>query len=52
MEPVRKEITCPSCGQAVLVRVMPGSDAHSWHCPHCKKLQTSDKAAVDAAPER
>ncbi len=51
MEPVTKELKCPSCGQAAAVRLMPGSDSHNWHCPHCKKLQTTDKAAADSAPE-
>jgi rubredoxin len=50
MEPVRKELTCPKCGGKAEVRVMPGGAEHRWHCPHCKTMQTSDKAAVDAAP--
>ena len=52
MEPIRKELTCPACSQTALVRVIPGSESHKWHCPHCKKLQLSDKAAVETAPER
>jgi transposase-like protein len=51
-EPARKELTCPSCGQTAEVRVIPGADSHRWHCPHCHKLQTSDKPTVDAAPDR
>jgi predicted RNA-binding Zn-ribbon protein involved in translation (DUF1610 family) len=51
MEPVRKELTCPSCGQKAMVRVATDAiEPHRWHCPNCHKLQTSEKAAVDAAP--
>ncbi len=50
--PVTKDLKCPGCGQSAVVRVIPGSENHRWWCPNCKKLQTSDKAAVDAAPER
>jgi len=50
--PVVKELSCPSCGATALVRVVPGSDGHRWHCPHCHKLQTSDKVTVEAAPEK
>jgi transposase-like protein len=50
-EPVRKELTCPSCGKNAEVRVMPqASQPHRWHCPHCHKLQTSEQGVVDAAP--
>jgi ribosomal protein L37AE/L43A len=52
MEPVRKELTCPSCGKTAEVRVIPGGIEHRWQCPHCKKLQTSEPAAVDGAPAR
>lgn len=48
--PVRKELPCPSCGKPTVVRVIPGSTTHRWHCPHCHKLQSSDPAAVAAAP--
>ena len=52
MEAVLKQLTCPGCGQAATVRVMVGStDTQRWQCPHCKKLQASDKAAVDSAPQ-
>ena len=51
-EPVLKELTCPACGEKAAVRVIPGAESHRWHCPHCHKLQTSDKAAVEAAPAR
>lgn len=50
MEPVRKQLTCPSCGATAVVRVMPGSDGQRWQCPACKKMQTSDKASIEAAP--
>ena len=49
-DPVKKQIACPSCGQTAEVRVIPGGQAHTWHCPHCKKFQTSPATAVDAAP--
>jgi transposase-like protein len=52
MEPVKKELTCPSCGKPAEVRVMPGGAEHRWHCPNCKKLQKSEVAAVEAAPAR
>jgi transposase-like protein len=52
MEPVRKELTCPSCGKTAEVRVIPGGAEHRWWCPNCKKLQKSDQAAVDGAPAR
>ncbi len=48
-DPVKKQISCPSCGQVAEVRLIPGGEAHTWHCPHCKKFQTSDAAAVAAA---
>jgi transposase-like protein len=50
MEPTTKELTCPACGQKAVVRLIPGADSHRWHCPHCHKLQTTDKAAAEAAP--
>jgi ribosomal protein L37AE/L43A len=49
-EAVRKELTCPGCGEKALVRVAPGQPEHRWHCPSCHKLQTSDAASVEAAP--
>jgi hypothetical protein len=52
MEPLLKELTCGSCGQAAVVRLIPGADTHRWHCPHCHKLQTTDKPTADAAPAR
>ena len=48
--PVQKELACPSCGKTAVVRLIPGSQSHRWHCPHCHKLQTSDAVTVDAAP--
>jgi transposase-like protein len=52
MEPVSKQLTCPGCGQTATVRVMEGAaDTQRWQCPHCKKIQTSDKTAVDSAPQ-
>jgi transposase-like protein len=52
MEPVHKQLTCASCSQSATVRVMAGSaDVQRWQCPHCKKMQSSDKAAVDSAPQ-
>jgi hypothetical protein len=49
MEPVRKQLACPACGQIAEVRILPGAEHHRWHCPHCHKLQTTDKATADAA---
>jgi hypothetical protein len=46
MEPVLKQLTCPSCGKPSTVRVMPGATDFRWQCPECKKLQ---KSAADAA---
>jgi hypothetical protein len=40
MDPVVKQLTCPSCGKAVSVRVMPESTRHTFHCPHCKHIVT------------
>lgn len=51
MEPLRKKLACPECGKEAVVRVIPGSDQHRWHCPNCKKMQTSDRGAVEAAGE-
>ena len=50
MEPLQKELTCPACGVKAVVRLVPGSETHRWHCPHCHKLQTTDKATAEAAP--
>jgi transposase-like protein len=50
MEPVRKELDCPSCGKKAVVRVMPGGTQHRWQCPDCHKMQTTDNAAAEAAP--
>jgi transposase-like protein len=50
MEPVLKQLTCPACSKTVIVRVVAGGDQQRWQCPECKKIQTSDRAAVDAAP--
>jgi len=52
MEPVLKELTCPSCGKTATVRVMPSGADQRWQCPNCKKQQTSDQAAVASAPAR
>jgi transposase-like protein len=49
MEPLRKKLVCPECGKEAVVRVMPSGAQHRWHCPNCKKMQTSDQAAVDDA---
>jgi transposase-like protein len=50
MEPIRRELTCPACGKTAVVRLQPGADQHRWHCPNCHKLQTTEKAAAEAAP--
>jgi ribosomal protein L37AE/L43A len=50
MDAVRKELTCPTCGEKAVVRVAPGHPEHRWHCPNCHKLQTTDGASADAAP--
>jgi hypothetical protein len=50
MEPVRKELTCPGCGEKAVVRLLPGGAPHRWHCPNCHKLQTTEGAAAEAAP--
>jgi transposase-like protein len=50
MEPTRKELTCPSCGAKAVVRLQPGAESHRWQCPGCQKLQTTEKAAAEAAP--
>ena len=51
-EPIIKQLTCPGCGQAAAVRVVPSSDVpQRWQCPHCKKIHASDRAAVDSAPQ-
>ena len=49
MEPVLKELNCPSCGKPTTVRVMPGAAEYRWQCPECKKLQKAAAASVDAA---
>jgi endogenous inhibitor of DNA gyrase (YacG/DUF329 family) len=41
MDPVVKEITCPSCGKPVNVRVIPSAAKHTFHCPHCKNIVTA-----------
>jgi len=41
MEPVVKEISCPSCGKPVQVRVVPSSTKHTFHCPSCKNIVTA-----------
>ncbi len=51
MEPTTKQLTCPACGEKAVVRLIPGSPTHRWHCPHCHKLQTTEGAAADAAPD-
>jgi hypothetical protein len=51
MEPVVKELTCPSCGKPTSVRVMPDATEYRWQCPECKKLQKASVAA-DAASAR
>jgi ribosomal protein L37AE/L43A len=49
MEPVQKELNCPSCGKPSTVRVMPGATEYRWQCPECKKLQKAAAASADAA---
>jgi transposase-like protein len=51
MEPTTKELTCPGCGKTAVVRLIPGAVSHRWHCPHCHKLQTTEQAAADGAPD-
>jgi transposase-like protein len=50
MDTVQKQLSCPGCGQTAVVRIIPGADQHRWHCPHCHKLQTTDKPSAEAAP--
>jgi predicted RNA-binding Zn-ribbon protein involved in translation (DUF1610 family) len=50
MEPVQKQLACPSCGETVKVRVDPEAANNHWHCPKCHKLQISEQQAVAAAP--
>jgi transposase-like protein len=50
MEPLLKELTCPGCSKTSQVRVLTSGAEQRWQCPHCKKLQKSDAAAVAAAP--
>lgn len=50
MQAVTKELVCPGCGGVVTVRLLPGAATHTWHCPHCKAFQKTDKATADAAP--
>jgi transposase-like protein len=52
MEPVLKELVCPSCGKPTTVRVMPEAMEYRWQCPECKKLQKASPVAVDAASAR
>lgn len=41
MEPVVKELSCSACGKPTKVRVIPTSSSHTYHCPHCKAIQTA-----------
>ena len=41
MDPVVKQITCSACGKQTPVRVMPNATEHTYHCPHCKAIQTA-----------
>ena len=50
MEPVRKELTFPGCGEKAVVRLLPGGGPHRWHFPHCHKLQTTEGPTAEAAP--
>jgi len=49
MEPLLKDLTCPSCGKPTPVRVMPAATEYRWQCPECKKLQKSSPATADGA---
>jgi predicted RNA-binding Zn-ribbon protein involved in translation (DUF1610 family) len=40
MDPIVKSLTCPACGKATNVRVIPDAREHTYHCPHCKAIQT------------
>ena len=50
MEPIRKELTCPECGEKAVVRLDAAASQHRWHCPACHKLQTTDAPSAEAAP--
>ncbi len=41
MDPIVKQLSCSACGKPTNVRVMPSSTSHTYHCPHCKKVQTA-----------
>jgi hypothetical protein len=41
MDPVVKQLTCSACGKQTPVRVMPNAGQHTYHCPHCKAIQTT-----------